>query len=154
MINSGLFSSDDSTWETPPALFNKLNAQFGPFTLDPCATPETAKCAKFYTRKENGLAQSWSGERVFINPPYGRDIIYWMRKCSQEYLKAEIICALIPARTDTRWFQRYVLPFVSMILFVAGRVNFVGSTSGSPFPSLIVIYDKSQKEFDSGSFEQ
>jgi phage N-6-adenine-methyltransferase len=72
-------SSDDMTWATPQKWFDYLNLEFG-FTLDPCCLPETAKCKKFYTPKDDGLAQSWQDERVFMNPPYGREIGKWMKK--------------------------------------------------------------------------
>jgi len=73
-VNRGLFSSASGEWATPQDLFDVLHAEFG-FTLDPCATAENAKCPKFYTWEgHNGLWQSWAGERVFLNPPYGREI--------------------------------------------------------------------------------
>lgn len=50
------------------------------FTLDPCATPENAKCAKFFTEADDGLAQDWSDETVWLNPPYGKTIGSWMKK--------------------------------------------------------------------------
>lgn len=66
-------------WGTPPHIFDKLNDEFG-FTLDPCCLIKTAKCDKFYTPKENGLIQSWAGERVFMNPPYSRyNIDMWVK---------------------------------------------------------------------------
>lgn len=68
-------------WATPQALFDTLNTEFA-FTLDPCSNGKNAKCAKFYTVKEDGLQQDWSGERVFCNPPYGRGMGEWVRKCS------------------------------------------------------------------------
>lgn len=59
-ITSGLMSSNTDEWATPQSLFDKLNATFH-FTLDPCATPENAKCAKFYTKEQDGLKQDWGG---------------------------------------------------------------------------------------------
>lgn len=80
MINAALFSSSTDEWATPQWLFDKLNDEFH-FTLDPCALPSNAKCAKFYTPSEDGLAQNWEGESVFCNPPYGRQLGAWVRKC-------------------------------------------------------------------------
>lgn len=60
-------------WATPPALFEALHAEFG-FTLDVCASPWNAKLPRYFTEKEDGLAQDWSGERCFMNPPYGRAV--------------------------------------------------------------------------------
>lgn len=70
-MNPVHFSSETVEWSTPQPLFDSLHAEFG-FTLDPCSTHENAKCAKHYTKVEDGLAQNWSNEVVFMNPPYGR----------------------------------------------------------------------------------
>lgn len=60
MLTSGLTSSNTDEWATPQDLFDTLDATFH-FTLDPCATPENAKCAKFYTKEQDGLKQDWGG---------------------------------------------------------------------------------------------
>ena len=55
-----MFSSASEVWATPQNLFDELNAEFN-FTLDPCALPDNAKCARYYTPEDDGLAQSWGG---------------------------------------------------------------------------------------------
>jgi len=135
MMNKGLFTSKTDEWETPQELFDELNEEFN-FTLDPCATKENAKCDKFYTKKENGLIQDWSGERVFMNPPYGRVIGKWVKKASES--KAEIVVCLLPARTDTKWFHDYIY-HKAEIRFLKGRIKFGGGKNSAPFPSMIVI---------------
>lgn len=55
-MNAGMYSSSTCEWETPQALFDRLNAIWH-FETDVCATPENAKCAKYYTREQDGLAQ-------------------------------------------------------------------------------------------------
>lgn len=60
MVSPSLLSSSTDEWATPQELFDKLNGAFH-FTLDPCATPENAKCSKFYTREQDGLKQDWGG---------------------------------------------------------------------------------------------
>ena len=103
-----LFSSKRHDWETPQQFFDKLDREFN-FTLDPCCTPETAKCSKYYTPKENGLLQDWDGETVFCNPPYGRDLKNWIEKCYFESHKPNTtVVMLIPARTDTIAFHKYI----------------------------------------------
>jgi phage N-6-adenine-methyltransferase len=72
------FSSKTDLWSTPQDFFDKLNEEFN-FTLDVCATPENAKCLRFYTVEDDGLAQSWTGT-VWCNPPYGRTISKWIQK--------------------------------------------------------------------------
>ncbi len=76
------FSSKTNEWTTPTDFFAKLNKEFL-FTLDPCATPENAKCAKYFTEADDGLSQSWDNERVFCNPPYGRQLKAWVKKASE-----------------------------------------------------------------------
>lgn len=60
MITKGLFSSNTDMWATPQAFFDQLNAEFD-FNLDPCATPENAKCVTFFTKEVDGLKQNWGG---------------------------------------------------------------------------------------------
>lgn len=74
-----MFSSKTDQWATPQAFFDALNNEFH-FTLDPCADDKNHKCDKYFTEKENGLAQDWCGESVFCNPPYGREIGLWVKK--------------------------------------------------------------------------
>lgn len=61
-MERGLFSSNRMDWETPQALFDELNAEFG-FSLDAAASESNAKCPRFFTERENGLIQSWGGMR-------------------------------------------------------------------------------------------
>lgn len=69
-------------WATPQPFFDALDAEFH-FTLDPCATPENAKCARFFTEAIDGLAQDWGRETVFCNPPYGPALRDWVAKCAE-----------------------------------------------------------------------
>ena len=139
MLNEGLFSSKTELWATPQEFFDKLNEEFG-FTLDPCALPDNAKCAKFFTPEDDGLAQDWSGERVFCNPPYGRKIAAWVKKCHDEAQKGTLVVMLIPARTDTSYFHDYIY-HKAEIRFVRGRLKFGSASQGAPFPSMVVIYN-------------
>ena len=82
-IRRVMTSSKVMTWTTPQAWFEYLDLEFD-FTLDPCCERETAKCKKHYTPQEDGLSRSWQDERVFMNPPYGRDIPKWMKKAYEE----------------------------------------------------------------------
>jgi phage N-6-adenine-methyltransferase len=46
-------------WATPQRCFDELQAEFG-FTLDACASADNAKCERYFTAKDDGLAQDWS----------------------------------------------------------------------------------------------
>lgn len=80
MINNALYTSNSEEWATPQDIFDKLDAEFH-FTLDPCSTDENAKCVKHFTKEQDGLLQDWGRETVFCNPPYGRSIWKWCKKC-------------------------------------------------------------------------
>lgn len=108
-LSKALFSSTKEDWATPQDFFDKLNEEFH-FDLDPCADAENAKCKEYFTKEENGLLKDWGGRRVFCNPPYGRKTTgEWIRKCYEEAKKpGTVVVALIPARTDTRFFHDYI----------------------------------------------
>lgn len=137
-MNKGLFSSSTNEWATPQAFFDALNAEFN-FTLDPCATPENTKCKNFYTIENDGLTQNWGGQRVFCNPPYGREIKDWVRKCYEESKRAEVVVMLIPARTDTAYFHDYIYHKAKEVRFIRGRLHF-NEAGPAPFPSMVVIF--------------
>lgn len=139
-MNEALLSTGKDDWETPQSFFNELDKEFN-FTLDPCATHETAKCTKYYTEEEDGLKQDWEGETVFCNPPYSnRQQTKWVEKCYREAKKLNtVVVALLPARTDTIRFHEYIYGKAE-IRFLKGRLKFVGAPSTAPFPSMIVIW--------------
>jgi phage N-6-adenine-methyltransferase len=156
MVDEALFSSDSSEWSTPTDFFDNLNKEWD-FNLDPCATKENAKCETYYTKEQDGLKQDWhcvrynpeykspylrNPGRVFCNPPYGKEIGQWVKKAVAEVQNgnADVVVMLLPARTDTRWFQDYVLPYASEIDFIRGRLKFGGSKNSAPFPSVVVVF--------------
>lgn len=123
----------------PPEFFEELNEEFH-FTLDPCSTDENHKCSKYFTEKENGLLQDWKGNRVFCNPPYGREIGKWVEKCYREGCKDDtLVCLLIPARTDTKYFHDFIINRTE-IRFIPGRLKFGDGKNSAPFPSMLVIF--------------
>ena len=137
-----MFSTGKDDWETPEDFFRPLDREFG-FTLDACANPQNAKCKRYYTEDDDGLKQDWAGETVWCNPPYSKgkqDL--WVKKCWEEGQKPNTtVVMLIPARTDTDRFQRYVLGKAE-VRCVKGRIKFVGAKHGAPFPSAVVIFKK------------
>lgn len=126
-------------WQTPRPLFGALNRRFQ-FDYDAFASHDNALCELYSTvdgtyRKVtgrfaeagygDGLAFDWQNLRVFMNPPYSRGVIeQCVRKAYEERDRAAIIVALIPAATETQWFQRYVLPHCH-IDWLPQRVHYV-----------------------------
>lgn len=144
-INAGLFSSNEESWATPQSLFDALHEEFH-FTLDPCASERNAKCHRYFTKDDDGLAQKWDGV-VFMNPPYGRTIGQWIEKAYRESLRGVTVVCLIPARTDTAYWHDYVMRS-DEVRFIRGRLHFGGdherTAHNAPFPSAVVVFGASR----------
>ena len=139
-MNKALFTSKTDEWATPSEIYRELHAEFH-FNLDPCASETNHKCPDYFTNDQNGLLQDWGGRRVFCNPPYGRAIAAWVKKCSEEAKKADtLVVMLIPARTDTAYFHDYIYKKAKEVRFIRGRLHFNESKNAAPFPSMIVIF--------------
>jgi phage N-6-adenine-methyltransferase len=133
-----LFSRASTEWETPSELVALLRREFS-FTLDVCATATNHKCARYYTREQNGLCQRWTGT-CWMNPPYGCAIGQWIAKALSAASSGATVVCLVPARTDTAWWQDLVMR-ASEIRLLRGRLTFVGAAAPAPFPSAVVIFD-------------
>lgn len=140
MITKGLFTSNKEDWETPQNLFDQLNEEFH-FTLDAAASPENAKCEKYFTKEDDALKQEWGNNVIWCNPPYGRQIEKFVEKAFYTWLRfpRSVVVMLLPARTDTKWFHEYIYNKAE-IRFLKGRLHFSNSKNAAPFPSMIVIF--------------
>ena len=130
------FSSATDLWATPDDFFALYHARYG-FQLDVCATSENAKCARYFTKADDGLVQEWTGT-CWMNPPYGRTIGEWMRKAYESSLTGATVVCLVPARTDTRWWHDYAMK--GEVEFIKGRLKFGGHNNSAPFPSAVVVF--------------
>jgi site-specific DNA-methyltransferase (adenine-specific) len=115
---------------TPTEFYNKLNQEFN-FDFDPCPLNP-----KYET---DGLKIDW-GKRVYVNPPYGKEITKWLNKALEELNKhSEIVVFLLPSYTDVKWFHEIVLPNAE-IRFIKGRLKFGEHNNTAPFASMLVIF--------------
>ena len=137
-MNKVHYSSKSCMWATPQDFFDRYDAIYH-FETDVCALPENAKCARYFTPEMDGLKQEWTGV-CWMNPPYGRQIGKWVKKAyeSARDNAATVVC-LLPARTDTAWYQDYVLPHAH-VEFVRGRIKFVGAKDNAPFPNVVAVF--------------
>ena len=137
-VSKALLSSNSDEWATPIDVYVSLDNEFH-FTLDACATEENHKCDCYFTKEQDALKQDWAGETVFCNPPYS-EIARWVEKAYREGCKDNtLVCLLIPARTDTRYFHNFIYQR-SEIRFISGRLRFNDSKSNAPFPFMVVIF--------------
>ena len=131
--------SGEKTWLTPPHIIEKL----GPFDLDPCCPDEMPwpTASDMVTKDRDGLSVDWSGKRVWLNPPYGRESYPFLRRMARHSGGG---IAFLFARTDTKAWQKYIFPAAYGILFISGRVNFYQKDGSigkrSPAPSALVAY--------------
>ena len=135
--NRAVFSSIHQEWRTPQTLFDRLNSEFR-FTIDVCASPENAKCKRYFTKEDDALSRDW-GSRCWMNPPYGPDLKHWMKKAFGESRRGALVVCLVPARTDTKWFHEYALR-ASEIRFIQGRIRFGEGKGRATFPSIVVVF--------------
>ena len=125
-------------WPTPQWLVDQLAAEFGPFDLDPAATAGNAKAPAFFTADDDGLSRGWHG-RVWLNPPYGRDVGAWLRKAAAESSggRASIVVALTPASVDTAWYRQAAAD-AALLRIWPGRISF--GADRAPFPSAVMVF--------------
>lgn len=155
MVDKALFSSDKTIWETPAKRWHEWNKEFN-FDLDAAASVSNTKCRKYFTEEDDALIQNWYDpangvKTIWINCPYGRNITgKWVKKFYEEAKKGAIIVALLPARTDTKWFHEYIWKKSTEIRFIKGRLKFeldgkvmldkTGRPQSAPFPSMLVVW--------------
>ncbi len=103
------FSSKTAEHYTPQPFLELVREVLGEIDLDPCSNSAEAPnvaAHQHYTASDDGLKQSWQG-RVFLNPPYGRQIEPWIEKLRAEWKRGKVteLIALVSARPDTEWFD-------------------------------------------------
>jgi phage N-6-adenine-methyltransferase len=146
-----MYSSRTDDWATPAKLFRQLDREFH-FTLDVCASAANAKCAAYFTKADDGLAQDWGTNTCWMNPPYGNEIPKWMRKAYHAAKCGATVVCLVPARTDTRWWHEYAMK--GRIRFMRGRIKFGNAKYNAPFPTALVVFRaKTEPHAMQGLFE-
>ena len=145
--NKALYTSDKQNWQTPPEMLD-LVRQVGPIVLDPCsASDNPTKAMMWYTEKEDGLAQPWSKNGVnYVNPPY-KYADTWVKKCVAEWTRGCEVVALIPARTDTKYYHEWIFQTANAICFLKGRIKFLEPTAegpkakdAAPMPNALILW--------------
>jgi site-specific DNA-methyltransferase (adenine-specific) len=152
MNTATLMSSARHDWRTPRALFDRLSAMAGGFYLDAAADRESTLAPIWFGPgglEPDALATEWANRggdyghnQIWLNPPYGRELPKFIAKAVEQVAKHPRleVWALVPARTDTRWWQLAMTRAVQ-VYFLAGRVRFEtpeGAKDPAPFPSAVI----------------
>jgi len=142
------FSSTSIGWYTPVHIVKRIVRVLDTIDLDPCSNSHTnpiIPAINHYTAEDDGLNRSWKG-RIYMNPPYGRDIGQWIDKLCHEWRIRAVTAALalVPARTDTTWF-RQLRDFP--VCFLNGRLKFNDQENSAPFPSAVFYLGRRLNHF-------
>jgi hypothetical protein len=104
----------------------------------------------------DALAQNWTaalaqlGGCAWMNPPFGSAIKAFITKAWEEAQRGACVVSIIPSRTGTRWWHKYIEPvrlgaFPGVFDFWKGRMSFVNTdgktTTPAPFDMAVVIWD-------------
>ena len=140
------YSSETPEWYTPPEIIERTQKAIGNIDLDPCSPEEQSiPATHVFTKEQDGLRFDWYG-KVYMNPPYGREISAWVEKLVSEYEsgRTKEAIALVPARVDTDWFRLFRN---CAICFIDGRLKFSGAENSAPFPSAAAYLGKNIARF-------
>jgi DNA N-6-adenine-methyltransferase (Dam) len=119
------------TWQTPPAFFEALHAEYG-FTLDGASSAANALLPRASSADEPA---SWEGERVYCNPPWSN-----IRPFVELAAQADLAVLLVPARTNCKWFHR-ALELGATVRFFRGKPKFVGARHVSPVDCVLLVFE-------------
>ncbi len=179
--------------ESPPDLFDALFEEFGGFDLDPACRPQHYTARRVlenggmayyppspieddYTWdhpgdpmfRVDGLAHDWNCRFFFCNPPYGLALRKWvpyaLKQVRDGHAGGGVM--LVPATTDTIWFQDHVLTHITrnqlmgptdeeyntdmndcikQVRFVRSRLTFSGMPAPADKGSLLLIMGKANE---------
>lgn len=133
--HKAMLTSLNQDWRTPKRIYEELNKEFK-FDFDPCPV-----LSKF-----NGIMERW-GERNYCNPPYTTKIQdAFVEKAVLEFKRGKLCVLLLPVRTSSKRWQKFILPYATEIRFLAGRLKFNDGTGCSTFCSAVVIFNPKKKK--------
>tara|TARA_Y100000401_G_C8300327_1_gene213675 strand:+ start:407 stop:946 length:540 start_codon:yes stop_codon:yes gene_type:complete len=139
-----LYSSKHQAWRTPGWLIRFLNEVYD-FDLDAAASPDNAICEKYLSEEDDALSvEEWPGDRIWLNPPYGRAVGKFVAKAHQqaEMFGKTVVVVLVFARTDTAWWHDFAMR-AQDIYFIRGRLRFTKGEEKSgtaPAPSALLVF--------------
>lgn len=114
-FNKYNFNQDRSDYLTPPELLDKcfdilagMGIEKTIFDLDTCCTKTNIPAIHhFVDGVDDGLSKSWYNLN-YCNPPYSA-CDKWVKKAFAEFEDGKTTVMLIPARTETKYWQEYIL---------------------------------------------
>jgi phage N-6-adenine-methyltransferase len=150
---AAMMSSESGEWYTPRAFMRAVAEVWPVIDLDPASSKEANQvigAQRIFTMEDDALAQDWTSETLYLNPPYGDVIADFIAKLLYEVRAGHVqeAIVLVPARTDTAWFRsmrHYPRCFIS------GRLKFrqpgMTNENSAPFPSAVFYIGEDLNRF-------
>jgi hypothetical protein len=123
-------------WYTSKSLFDALGLEFDLDPASPCPAVPWVPARAHYCI--DGEERPWDDWRVWLNPPYGPAGVPFIERM----IEHDNGLLLIPARTETRAFQR-AAKAARMVVFLRDRLHFVrpdGTQARAPFASALLAF--------------
>lgn len=132
-------SSSRDDWGTPNCFVDWLNEHILPIDFDLAANEDNAVVEKYTEDFFNYTPQSYTN--YYLNPPFSQAEDF-LERIVQKYAgrKSGKTAVLLPVRTGSAWWVDYVAEFAAEIIFLQGRIKFVGADSCAPFDTAIAMY--------------
>jgi len=131
-------------YRTPENFLKALKERLGikEFDIDLAADKDNAVAPRFYDEEIDSLTQKWKvGDGwAFCNPPY-HNLSFWTHKAMIESLAFYAkIAMLVPASVGSNWWRDSVNG-KAYVLFLNGRITFVGCEDPYPKDCAVLIYE-------------
>jgi hypothetical protein len=136
-------------WYTPTAELELVREVLGTIDLDvasSAAANKRVRAKRYFSLAADALGprRRWRG-RVFMNPPYRRDLCAaFVERLLAEYAAGHVTEAIVLTNncTETEWGQKLVR-MAAAVCFVSGRISFddaAGGPSQSPLQGQMYCY--------------
>lgn len=137
-------------YQTPRRVLDAVDRFYGgQIPLDPATAKDNPTNALyFFTKKDNGLTQSWDHD-WFVNPPFSTALRDWLPKIAHEATRGPTGLALLPC---SRWEQAYYTDTIkkaSMVCFFRKRLRFINPQTkkpekSNPYASALWLFSQDQ----------
>jgi len=139
-IKNNAFKSESEEYETPNEIFEPLKKEFS-LKLDVCASSENHKLDTYFKKEDDALTKDWHKHGNFwMNPPFSRHLKKWVQKAYEESQKGVVGVSILPVRSNTLWWHKYIIDTKAEVRFLKGEIKFSHHKRGLWLPFAIVIW--------------
>jgi len=140
-------NSERNEWQTPQALWDKLNKQYR-FNFDCCALKENTKCNDYSSNFKQFMDIELQKKICWMNPPFSKSL-----EMFKHFFKVvkKGICIYRCDNLETKLWQDIILSNASWILIPKGRIRYESMEGkGSRFPSALIGFNLPIPKFIKG----